>query len=194
MSAAGYRAAGYRLAGALCAVLLLCAAGGTNLPPEPPGYRMNDYRAPTPATLRGAIVLSTAQAQADWKKHDAVFVDVLPQPPRPVGLPASTIWRPKPRNDIPGSLWLPDTGYGALAPVMQDYFERGLQQATGGKRDRLIVFYCLASCWMSWNAAKRALALGYTRVAWYPEGTNGWAAHRLPLEARTPVPRPQAAE
>lgn len=187
-------AAGYRLAGALCTVLLLCAAGGTNPPPEPPGYRMHDYRAPTPATLRGAIVLSTAQAQADWEKHDAVFIDVLPQPPRPVGLPASTIWHPKSRTDIPGSLWLPDTGYGALAPVMQDYFERGLQQATGGKRDRLIVFYCLASCWMSWNAAKRALALGYTSVAWYPEGTNGWAAHGLPLEARTPMPRPQAAE
>ena len=47
---------------------------------------------------------------------------------------------------------------------------------------------------MSWNAAKRALALGYTRVAWYPEGTDGWAADGLPLEARTPVARPQAAE
>ena len=187
-------AALYRLMAALCAVVLLCAAGEKDPPPEPSGYRMDDYRAPIPATLRGAIVLSTEQARADWETHDAVFIDVLPQPPRPVGLPAATIWRPKPRDDIPGSVWLPDTGYGALAPVMEDYFERGLQQATGGKRDRLIVFYCLASCWMSWNAAKRALALGYTRVAWYPEGTDGWAADGLPLEARTPVARPQAAE
>ena len=37
---------------------------------------------------------------------------------------------------------------------------------------------------MSWNAAKRALALGYTHVAWYPEGTDGWAAADLPLEPR----------
>ena len=36
--------------------------------------------------------------------------------------------------------------------------------------------------------------LGYTHVAWYPEGTDGWAAHHLPLELRTPLPRPQAAE
>jgi PQQ-dependent catabolism-associated CXXCW motif protein len=178
----------------LCVALLLCAAGVATPTPEPSGYRIDDYRAPTPPTLRGAAVLSTEQAHADWQNHDAVFIDVLPQPPRPVGLPASTIWRPKPRDDIPGSVWLPDTGYGALAPVMEDYFKRGLQQATGGDQGRLIVFYCLASCWMSWNAAKRALTLGYTRVAWYPEGTDGWASHGLPLEARTPVPRPPVSE
>ena len=155
---------------------------------------MDDYRSATPATLRGAVVLTTAQARADWENHSAVFIDVLPQPPRPVGLPASTIWRTKQRDDIPGSVWLPDTGYGALAPVMQDYFERGLQSATGGKRDRLIVFYCLADCWMSWNAAKRALSLGYARVGWYPEGMDGWVAAGLPVEQRTPVERPQAAE
>jgi rhodanese-related sulfurtransferase len=27
---------------------------------------------------------------------------------------------------------------------------------------------------MSWNAAKQALSYGYTNVAWYPEGTDGW--------------------
>jgi PQQ-dependent catabolism-associated CXXCW motif protein len=183
----------YRLMVALCSATLLGAAGEAP-PPEPSGYRMEDYRAATPATLHGAAVLSTDQARADWEGHKAVFIDVLPQPPRPVGLPAATIWQPKPRDDIPGSLWLPDTGYGALAPVMQDYFERGLRQATGGERGRLIVFYCLASCWMSWNAAKRALALGYPNVGWYPDGTDGWAAQGLPLETRTPMARPQAAE
>jgi PQQ-dependent catabolism-associated CXXCW motif protein len=179
---------------ALCAVLLLGAADRGDAPPEPADYRMDEYRAPTPTRLRGAIVLSTEQAHEEWLKHDAVFIDVLPQPPRPIGLPASTIWRPKVRNDIPNSVWLPDTGYGALAPAMEEYFKRGLQEATGGRQDRPIVFYCLASCWMSWNAAKRALALGYNSVAWYPEGTDGWTAHGLPLETRTPMPRPQAAE
>jgi PQQ-dependent catabolism-associated CXXCW motif protein len=178
----------------LVAALMLCAADAAPPPAEPPDYRMDNYRAPTPATLRGVIVLSTEQAQADWEQHKAVFIDVLPQPPRPAGLPASTIWRPKPRSDVPGSMWLPDTGYGALAPVMEDYFERGLRQATDGRQDRLIVFYCLANCWMSWNAAKRAVSLGYSNVAWYPEGTDGWAAHGLPLEPRTPLERPQAAE
>jgi PQQ-dependent catabolism-associated CXXCW motif protein len=175
--------------------LLLIGAGATDvLPPEPSGYRMDDYRAPTPATLQGAAVLSTAQALAHWQQHDAVFIDVLPQVPRPVGLPASTIWREKTREDLPGSVWLPDTGYGELAPVMKEYFERGLAIATEGDRERMLVFYCLANCWMSWNAAKRAIALGYPHVAWYPDGTDGWAADQLPLELRTPLPRPQATE
>jgi PQQ-dependent catabolism-associated CXXCW motif protein len=170
-------------------VLLLAAA-----PAEPSSYRMDDYRSPTPATLQGATVLTTEEARTHWQKHDALFIDVLPQAPKPVGLPAATIWHPKPRNDIPGSIWLPDTGYGALAPVMEKYFEHGLQQATAGDRSHLIIFYCQANCWMSWNAAKRAMALGYTRVAWYPEGTDGWATDHLPLELRPPPDRPQAAE
>jgi PQQ-dependent catabolism-associated CXXCW motif protein len=179
---------------AAAAFALAFLIGAVDTPPEPDGYRMDNYRAPIPATLRGATVLSTDEAHAHWEKHDAAFVDVLPQVPRPAGLPASTVWREKPREDIPGSIWLPDTGYGALAPVMEQYFEQGLAQLSGGDRDRMLVFYCLASCWMSWNAAKRALAIGYRRVAWYPDGTDGWAADHLPLELRTPVPRPSASE
>src|SRR5262249_57076182 len=106
-------------------------------PLEPAGYRMGDYRAPTPATLQGAAALSTEQAHNLWERHDAVFVDVLPQVQRPPGLPASTIWRDKPREDVPGSIWLPDTGYGELAPVMQQYFERGLEQATAREKGRM---------------------------------------------------------
>jgi len=183
-----------RCTAAFCALAVIGATAAGAPPPEPSGYRMDDYRAPTPATLHGATVLSTAEALAHWQQQDAVFIDVLPQVPRPTGLPASTIWREKPREDLPGSIWLPDTGYGELAPVMKDYFERGLASASSGNRDRMLVFYCLANCWMSWNAAKRAIALGYTHVAWYPDGTDGWAADHLPLELRTPLPRPQASE
>jgi rhodanese-related sulfurtransferase len=43
---------------------------------------------------------------------------------------------------------------------------------------------------MSWNAAKRAAAIGYSNVAWFPEGTDGWLAAILPLQDATPEPRP----
>lgn len=165
------------------------AASAAGAPPEPETFRQSDYRAPTPATLSGARVLTTSEAEKLWRSGEAAFVDVLPQAPRPVGLPAGVVWRDKPRFDIPGSLWLPDTGYGELAPVMLDYFHRGLDRALDG-RSRPLVFYCLEDCWMSWNAAKRALALGYKNVDWYPEGTVGWAAAGLPLEASRPEPRP----
>jgi len=157
---------------------------------EPEGYRLENYRAPTPATLRGARVIGTDEAEKLWRDHSAAFVDVMPRPPRPRNLPEGTVWHDKPRPDIPGSIWLPDTGYGALSPGMADYFARGLQKAAGGDRMRLLVFYCLADCWMSWNAAKRALSLGYPHVGWYPDGTDGWFAALLPLEEATPEQRP----
>jgi PQQ-dependent catabolism-associated CXXCW motif protein len=54
----------------------------------------------------------------------------------------------------------------------------------------MVVIYCLANCWMSWNAAKRASALGYSNVVWFPEGTDGWLAAGLPLQDAEPEPRP----
>ncbi len=166
---------------------LLFLAGAA---PEPAGYRQSDYGAATPATLTGARVLSTAQARALWQDGRAAFIDVLPQAPRPAGLPAGTIWRDKPRYDIPGSIWLPDTGYGTLPAFMLDYFVRNLRAMHARAPGQLLVFYCKADCWMSWNAAKRALSLGFAPVAWYRDGTTGWQAAGFALERRVPELRP----
>ncbi len=182
-----------RVGPALALGLLLTSAATPSLgqePAEPNGYRTENYRAPTPRSLSGARIVTTQQAEAIWKAGNAAFVDVLPRPPKPANLPAGTIWREAPRPDIPGSVWLPDTGYGALAELTEDYFRRGLERASAGDRRRLLVIYCLRSCWHSWNAAKRALALGYENVAWYPDGTDGWQEAGLPLEPSTPQPRP----
>lgn len=174
---------------ALAAISLAAQAGAAEIS-EPEGYRLEDYRAPTPATLRGAKVIHTAEAERIWRSREATFVDVMPRPPRPRNLPEGTVWRDKPRSNIPDGIWLPDTGYGELAPSMADYFAKGLEKATRGDRTKLLVVYCVADCWMSWNAAKRALALGYPNVAWYPEGTDGWLGALLPLKDATPEPRP----
>jgi PQQ-dependent catabolism-associated CXXCW motif protein len=175
-----------RLAAAAATLVLAAVA-----PPEPEGFRTEAYRAPTPATLAGATVLSSAEAHALWERRAAAFIDVLPQPPKPKNLPKDVVWHDKPRADIPGSLWLPDTGYGELATVMRDYFLAGLKKASGGDPGRKLVFYCQRNCWMSWNAAKRALAQGYTAVDWYPDGADGWREAGFPLEPRQPEPRPQ---
>jgi PQQ-dependent catabolism-associated CXXCW motif protein len=172
------------------AVMLLAAQARAAEIAEPEGYRLEDYRTPTPLTLRGAKAIGTEEAEQIWRSRSASFVDVLPRPPRPPNLPEGTLWRDKPRSNIPGSIWLPDTGYGELAPSMADYFAKGIEKATHGDRARRLVVYCLTDCWMSWNAAKRALALGYADVAWYREGTDGWSAALLPLEDSAPEPRP----
>lgn len=182
---------GARSRAALAAVLLMAVAHAQGDVAEPSGYRTENYRSPVPATLAGARVLSTDEAAAIWRTKAGAFIDVLPRPPKPKNLPEGTVWRDPPRQDIPGSIWLPDTGYGVLAAATEDYLKRGLVHASGGDRSHLLVFYCLADCWMSWNAAKRALSYGYTNVTWYPEGTDGWAFAGLPLQDTQPEPRPE---
>ncbi|KAF0674714.1 PQQ-dependent catabolism-associated CXXCW motif protein [Profundibacterium mesophilum] len=157
-------------------------------PAEPDGYRMEAYRGPVPATLEGADVLDTAMARDAWSGGEAVFIDVLPHAPRPPNLPEGTIWRERPRQSIPGAIWLPNVGYGAIAPQTEAYFRNGIEAVLAGDGNRMLVFFCLAECWMSWNAARRAVRWGYPHVAWYPGGTDGWAAEGLPLEPVTPMP------
>lgn len=158
------------------------------VPPEPSGYRMDGYRSPTPATLHGARVLDTPAAEALWRSGMAVFVDVMPRPVRPPNLPAGTIWKDAPRRHLPGSVWLLNVGYGALAPEMEAFFRDSLTRLTGGDTAKPLAFYCRQACWMSWNAAKRAMAWGYASVAWYPDGTDGWDAAGLPTEPAEPYP------
>ncbi|MFN3208037.1 MAG: PQQ-dependent catabolism-associated CXXCW motif protein [Roseovarius sp.] len=158
--------------------------------PEPDAYRMDHYRGPVPETLSGGTVVDTVQAHELWQSGNAAFIDVLPRAPRPANLPEGTIWRDKSRASIPGAIWLPNVGYGALAEVTAEYFRAGLEHATGGELDRPVVFFCLAECWMSWNAAKRAIAWNYSRVYWFPEGTDGWMFEEFPLDDVTPFPDP----
>ena len=169
----------------LCLLPVAGPAAGVS---EPDGYRMDDYRAPVPTTLTGATVIDTDTAALMWEGGEAAFIDVMPRPPKPANLPEGTVWRDQPRDSIEGAMWLPNVGYGELAEVMTEYFRAGLETATGGDKSRPLVFFCLAECWMSWNAAKRALEDGHQAVFWYPEGTDGWAAALLPLERVEPVP------
>lgn len=176
--------------GAVLAGLALAtgvAAAGNEIEAEPSGYRMEEFRSPVPATLKGATVVDTEGAHALWEKGATLFIDVLPQAPKPAGLPEGTVWRDKKRFDIPGSYWLPNVGYGRLNPKMSDWFKGRLAELTGGDKAKPILFYCLDDCWMSWNAAKRAIEeYGYTDVSWYPEGTDGWAFQDYPLKETKP--------
>ncbi|MGC3939793.1 PQQ-dependent catabolism-associated CXXCW motif protein [Roseobacter sp. EG26] len=161
--------------------------------PEPEEYRIDHYRDPVPGSLTGGTVIGPEEAHELWVAGTAGFIDVLPQPPKPANLPEGTIWRDKPRHTIPGAIWLPNVGYGAIADVTAAYFRKGLKKASGGDIDHPLVIFCLEDCWMSWNAAKRAIEWGYTSVYWLPEGTDGWQLWDYPLEKVDPeAGQPQA--
>lgn len=158
----------------LALVVALAAPAYAEAPPEPEGYRGPPYAAPVPETLAGAKVADNAAAAALHAAGEAVFIDVMPRDVKPADLPEGTIWREKPRDSIPGAIWLPNTGFEKLLPEEESYLRTGLEQATAGNSDRPVVIFCRAECWMSWNVAKRALGFGYTQVIWYPDGPEGW--------------------
>jgi PQQ-dependent catabolism-associated CXXCW motif protein len=177
-----------RLAFLASALLLLAGAGEEVGWPEGGGFRTNDYRAPTPLTVPGGRTIDTQEARALFERRGAVWMDVLPAARRPEGLAPGALWRPSPRLGIPGSLWLPEAGRGALSPAVEAWFRDTLAGATGGDLGRPVVFYCLADCWRSWNAAKRAAGWGHREVLWYRDGTDGWEAAGLPTEVLHPAP------
>jgi PQQ-dependent catabolism-associated CXXCW motif protein len=81
-------------------------------------------------------------------------------------------------DSIPGAVWLPGAGRGSafddavqgkLAHVLESL---GVRPGEGG---RATVFFCSGvNCWLSYNAALRAVALGYTEVYWYRGGIEAW--------------------
>lgn len=173
----------------LCLPLLLALAPARAA--EPPlfsadGYRLTRYRSPTPASVAGAQTIDTAALQRLLgAAPPPLLIDVYRKPwlnGQFVGDEA--------HENIPGSLWLANAGEGAAEARWLDYFAGHLQQASGGDRSRALVIYCKSDCWLSWNASKRAAALGYTRLYWYRDGIDAWREAGLPLRAATPEPLP----
>ena len=64
---------------------------------------------------------------------------------------------------------------GSFDDDTQREFARMLEQVTRGNAEAALVFYCQGpQCWMSYNAALRAIALGYRNVLWYRGGMEAW--------------------
>jgi len=141
---------------------------------EPDAYRTDDYRKPVPQTLRGATSLSSTEAMKIWSDKTAIFIDVYPHAPKPGNLPVGTLWRETTHQSIEDAVWLPNVGYGVLSAATDGYFKRNLEALTNADKAKPLVFFCLRNCWMSWNAAKRALSYGYRNINWYRDGSDGW--------------------
>ena len=70
---------------------------------------------------------------------------------------------------------------GSFSDQTQQQLVQLLQQQTKGNKDEVLVFYCLSrECWMSYNAALRAINAGYTNVLWYRGGIEAWKQAGLP--------------
>lgn len=152
---------------------------------EPEGYQLDNYRSQTPATLEGAIVVNASKAKELFDRGDVIFIDVLPSPKRPESLSEDEVWLPPKRMNIPGSIWLADVGFGVLSDELENYFKSNLERFHDSNQ-KAMLFYCKANCWMSWNAAKRAINYGFSNILWFPGGTDDWSDAGYLLEESIP--------
>jgi PQQ-dependent catabolism-associated CXXCW motif protein len=159
----------------LAAVVLLAAtvrADSTVSVPEPDGVWTGPMLGPTPETLKGATVLDITGLEA-LMAEKPVVLDVGPADQKPANFPKDSLWLPIHRS-IPGAVWMPGAGLAPLEPVREKAFYRRMEELTQGDKATPIVAFCHPDCWGSWNAAKRLVLRGYTRVHWFPEGIEGW--------------------
>lgn len=156
---------------ALAAALAVPLAGAAEFDAAT-GYRTDRYRAPVDRALEGGRSASLDEVDR-LIAQGAALIDVMPA--RAGYDPATGRWRVVDRREnIPGSVWLPEVGRGTLEPALAAYFKAALDRLTAERPGRPLVFYCMADCWMSWNAVRRAAALGFADLYWFPDGTDGW--------------------
>lgn len=123
---------------------------------------------PTPTSIPGGRVITTPElVQMLQQGQPIMLIDVLGGPqllPNSVSMPM--LAQPGQPND-----------------QITQQFQYSVAQATGGRNDVPMVFYCQGiQCWMSYNAALRAIAAGQRNVLWYRGGLEAWQAAGLPLQ------------
>lgn len=130
--------------------------------------RNGQMHAATPTAIPGGYVVSTeGLASAMNSGHQIVLIDVLGSD---YSLPSAQI---APGMAQPGS----------YQDRVQQQVGQWLQQLTNGNPDVPIVIFCSdPQCWLSYNAALRAINAGYQQVYWYRGGLQAWQMAGLPLQ------------
>ncbi|MCK9489988.1 MAG: rhodanese-like domain-containing protein [Xanthomonadales bacterium] len=84
---------------------------------------------------------------------------------------------------------------GNFQDQTQQEFGQYLQQVSQGNKALPMVFYCQSTyCWMSYNAALRAINMGYTQVYWYRGGIEAWqAVQQMAMSQQQPGGQPPAS-
>lgn len=127
--------------------------------------RLSDHASATPLVIAGARTVRSdelvAMLQGPAESQPLLF-DVLTDM----------------HDTLPGAIWLPGAGYGSgFDDELQRQLGTALQQASGGDRSKPMAFLCSSErCWLSYNAALRAVRLGYLNVLWYRGGIAAWLA------------------
>lgn len=136
--------------------------------PATADLRSDKFHAPTPVSHASAGTITTRELRD---------LMVGPEPPLLIDVLGG-----QSHKTLPGAVWLKGPGHAPnRVKNLEDRFAGILDKITEGDRTRTLVIFCLSSeCWLSYNAALRATALGYSNVHWYRGGTQAWRKAKLP--------------
>jgi len=171
------------LSGSLCAVHAYAQAGAKpgiyagedrdwGVPPATQ-LRIVGYHGPTPRQIPGGRVVTTGELKA-----------LMEQEPRPyvIDVLGGGVHR-----TIAGAFWMLGSGAGDMSKDEEARFAKAIAAFAGGDKNRPMVFFCVdAECWLSYNAALRSIALGYTNVMWYRGGITSWRVAENPMTQSDP--------
>ena len=134
---------------------------------------------PTPPSIPGGKVISTRQLSQLLQGGQANVL-LLHAYGAPEHLPGAQAAAPASQG-------------GSFDDQVQREFGQYLRQATGGDTARALVVYCAGpQCWGSYNAALRAINMGFRNVHWYRGGIEAWRQAGLPLQDGQGRPVPAA--
>ena len=142
--------------------------------PAQDGLHAGQMHGPTPNRIPGGAVITTGALRAllQERNSQALVFDVLgAEEMLPNALQAAWASQPGSYND-----------------QVQQQFAQALSAQLRGQTNTPLIFYCASTqCWMSYNAALRAIRAGYTQVFWYRGGLEAWKAAGMPTQpARRP--------
>jgi PQQ-dependent catabolism-associated CXXCW motif protein len=120
----------------------------------------------TPTSIPGGRVITTEALE--HFNRSALLIDA---------------WNDQGHATLPGAIRMPAAGSpGNFYDQIQSGFQQALAMRTNNNPQQPLIFFCAgAKCWESYNAALRALRLGYREVYWYRGGVASWQAAGLPL-------------
>lgn len=127
---------------------------------------------PTPTSIPGGRVIGTRELAGMLQQQGQGKVLLLHAYGGPEHLPGAQAVAPAAQG-------------GSFDDQIQREFGQYLRQASDGDSSRTLVVYCAGpQCWGSYNAALRAIHMGFRNVYWYRGGLEAWGQAGFPTAGR----------
>jgi len=146
---------------------------------QPSTELVKNVDGPTPTTIPGGKVLTTLQLYEGLARGTLGKDPSTPTPPVMVDA-----WSDPHHMTIPTSTLIPEAGKvtDSKPDKAREQLWTALNKASGGNFEKPLVFFSSGvKNWEGYNAALRAIDMGYSRVYWYRGGIASWKAAGQPL-------------